>query len=283
MLPLVYVFERKAIYSEYNCLIGSLGIHTITERIAGNREGLHAAIRAFAQDVYGRLSPNQERYFLDKTPRYSVIAPELVKIFPEAKFIFLWRNPLALVASNVRSLMKGRFRSNRMEIDWQVGVPALIEAAQVLGPRGLHIRYEELVKDPKSHLQQIGKFLDIDDGPIVNSLEDIPRIEGGLGDPTGQKTYKGLSADSLKNYGADCAGWVRKRWIRKRLKSLPPAFFEYSGFPLASLLQELQSLPAFNTKFHWDLVDLPLNWMHCHFDLAAQHAKWRTRRFIPRN
>ncbi|MGF1448351.1 MAG: sulfotransferase [Opitutales bacterium] len=283
MLPLVYAFERRPIFSEYNCLIGGIGLQELTQRLPEKEEDVEAALRDFALGVYGKLAEGNTRFFLDKTPRYSTIAPSLVRIFPQAKFIFLWRNPLAVIASNVRSLWRNRFQTNRLEVDLQVGVPALLQAAETLGPRGVHVRYEELVQDPERHLGQIAQYLEVDAQPLLGSLENIPKMEGRLGDPTGQSRYAGLQAGSVANYADTCSGFLRKRWIKRCLRRLPDGFFERTGISREVLLQETRALPNFNAKLHVDCVDIPLNWMHCHFDLAPQHAKFRTRRFIPRN
>jgi len=50
--------------------------------------------------LYNRaLEVAGKRFFLDKTPRYYFIIPELKNVFPEAKFIILLRNPLAVLSS----------------------------------------------------------------------------------------------------------------------------------------------------------------------------------------
>ncbi len=283
MLPLVYAFERRPMFSEYNCLIGNIGLRELTQLLPEKEADVDACVRDFALKIYQKLSEGGSRYFLDKTPRYSVIAPSLVRLFPEAKFVFLWRNPLAVVASNARSFWKGRFRTNRMEVDLQVGIPALVEAAEVLGERAVHVRYEELVQAPEANLGIIAEYLGLDPEPLVSNLDNIPKIEGKLGDPTGQNMYSGLQAGSVSNYSKLCSGLLRKRWIRHHLKAFPEGFFEHTGISREDLLAQVRALPNFNAKLHMDCVDTVLNWLHCHLDLAAQNAKFRHRRFIPRN
>jgi hypothetical protein len=54
-------------------------------------------VHDFGIDLYTRAA-GEARYFLDKTPRYHYVVDDLFRVFPEAKTIFLWRNPLAIVA-----------------------------------------------------------------------------------------------------------------------------------------------------------------------------------------
>ena len=53
------------------------------------------------------LDTSGSRYFLDKTPRYYLIIPELIQTFPKAKFIILLRNPLAVLSSMVKTRARG--------------------------------------------------------------------------------------------------------------------------------------------------------------------------------
>jgi hypothetical protein len=70
----------------------------IAELPVGERQYLAAAGR-FAGDLYAGAASDQTRYFLDKTPPYHWVADELVETFPEGRFIFLWRPPLAVASS----------------------------------------------------------------------------------------------------------------------------------------------------------------------------------------
>ena len=47
----------------------------------------------------GALPGTGKGYFLDKTPRYYLVIPELYCTFPKAHYIFLLRNPVAVLCS----------------------------------------------------------------------------------------------------------------------------------------------------------------------------------------
>ena len=67
-----------------------------------------SALRGFALELYAKAAEPDATHFLDKTPRYHYIAPELFRLFPDAKVVFLWRNPLAVVASIVETWTQGQ-------------------------------------------------------------------------------------------------------------------------------------------------------------------------------
>jgi len=66
------------------------------------------AVRQMTLNLYGGVLQNSgKRYFLDKTPRYYYILPELYRTFPEAKYILLLRNPLAILCSIFNTFVQG--------------------------------------------------------------------------------------------------------------------------------------------------------------------------------
>ena len=69
-------------------------------------------------------------YFLDKTPPYAHFLPELAQTFPEAKFIALWRNPLAVVASIVETFCDGRWEPDRYPMSLYGALEALVSSTQ---------------------------------------------------------------------------------------------------------------------------------------------------------
>jgi len=125
-----------------------------------------AGARAFAGTVYNRrLSESKKKILVDKTPRYYLILPYLREVFPEAKYIALWRNPLDSAAS--------------MKKAWGFDIPKLLSEHQdhlacmdvVLGPRRilefvkenpervLALQYEKLVREPKNSMDGIFQWL----------------------------------------------------------------------------------------------------------------------------
>ena len=52
------------------------------------------ALQAYAHTMYGRILETQDKpFFLDKTPAYGLILPFIERVFPQAHFVVLTRNP----------------------------------------------------------------------------------------------------------------------------------------------------------------------------------------------
>jgi hypothetical protein len=118
-----------------------------------------AAMREAARVAYdANLNEKGKTVFLDKTPRYWQCIDFIDTVFPEAKYIFLLRDPLDIAASlkkswgiNVPRLMQ----SHEMDLylqDMIVGLDILHAFAETNKSSVLTLRYEDLVRDPAESL-----------------------------------------------------------------------------------------------------------------------------------
>ncbi|TMA36949.1 MAG: sulfotransferase, partial [Deltaproteobacteria bacterium] len=122
------------------------------------------ALRAYTDTMYERMLSTApgKRFFLDKTPAYALVLPFLVKLYPEARYVVLTRHPLAVLSSWVESFFDG---------DYQVAldhnpllaryVPALARMLRERPVPFVHVRYEELVREPEANFRRICEHLDI--------------------------------------------------------------------------------------------------------------------------
>lgn len=127
-----------------------------------------------------------KRYFLDKTPRYYHIIEDLLEVFPEARFIVLFRNPLAVLSSILKTWVKDDILALSEYRDDLVTAPGKMLGAVSEG-RGnvLKVNYEQLIKAPESELGRICGFLGIDySGKMLEYGERSDR-DWKFGDPVG--------------------------------------------------------------------------------------------------
>jgi len=82
----------------------------------------------FTVRLYARASKNETKYLLDKSPVYHLVVEQIIELFPEAKFIFLCRNPLSVISSLLRSWQNGRWNIYRHEYHLFMGLSNLISA-----------------------------------------------------------------------------------------------------------------------------------------------------------
>lgn len=119
------------------------------------------------------VNPKEEIIMIgDKNPLYSLYIHNILKLYPQAKFIHLCRD----YRDNILSFY------NVTEIDFQTKNAALLAYRwrfynkKILLAKEKHpnqfytIRYEDLVKEPEKHIHLICQFLDIDFKPEMLSF-----------------------------------------------------------------------------------------------------------------
>jgi hypothetical protein len=128
------------------------------------------------------LEESGKQYFLDKTPRYYFILQELQRVFPDAKYIILFRNPLAVLGSVLRTWVKGRLLGlYRFREDLLQAPNLLVQGVQDLDGQAIVTHYETLVNTPQNEVQRMCHWLNIEFVPRVvhYSRSDLPQWSFG--------------------------------------------------------------------------------------------------------
>lgn len=130
-------------------------------------EAYREGVRRMYSYLYERaLEGSGKRYFLDKTPLYYLIIPELYQVFSDARYIILLRNPLAVLNSFLTRWIKGNWLGlniHRRDLMW---APRLLRyGITLLGSQALVVHYEQLVADPLVESQKICAQLGLDFTP----------------------------------------------------------------------------------------------------------------------
>lgn len=122
------------------------------------------AVRYMAAYLYGRaLEVSGKRLFLDKTPRYYFVIPELLKVFPSARFIVLFRNPLSVLYSMMEAWTEptSSMLTRKVVPDLIEAPKLLVDGVAVLGSKATTVKYEELVADPESQIRRLCDALNV--------------------------------------------------------------------------------------------------------------------------
>jgi hypothetical protein len=246
MLPLLSLTRAEGTRADYWHESAAEAIGELVERLDGGYDGWKAELRGFAEGVYGRAATGAGKpgaaYFLDKTPRYHLLARELLELFPDARFVFLWRHPLAVVSSLLETFRAGRFEPYSFGVDLYAGVNGLHRAWAERDERCHGVRYEDLVAGPGAWEALYG-FLGLDWDPAA--VERLPAAtRSTYGDPTGIAAYDALSAEPLAKWRGFVRGPVRKRWARRYLEWIGPERMAAMGYDLAQALAEVDAAPG---------------------------------------
>jgi hypothetical protein len=155
------------------------------------------------RDRDGRPPPPQTRpRLLEKTPKNALRVPFLLRCFPEARFVFLYRDPRETLASMMEAWESGRFRTyprlpgwtgqrqwslllipgwrdlaplplgEIVARQWAVTMQTLLDdLEQAPRERWIAARYDAFVRDPSAEVGRICAAMDIAlDRPIGQAL-----------------------------------------------------------------------------------------------------------------
>jgi len=200
-----------------------------------------AALREFVLRLYDRAAPGPGRYFVDKTPRYHFVLPELFATFPDARYVFLWRNPLAIVASIVETWCGGKWNVDRWRGDL-LGLRGLVDASVTRGKGSISVRFEDLVGGLDDAWGKLFGSLDLEFDPAVLSGFEQVRLGGSLGDPTGVGTYGQISGEPIEKWRRTLGSPWRRRWCRRYLDRLGDDRLATMGYDPMQLRESLDAL-----------------------------------------
>jgi hypothetical protein len=256
-LLLRFLGDRSKIarYTSYRDRNVEMSMQDMRAEWDGFDDAYSKGVRNLILDIYEHLASGR-RYFIDKTPRYTLIADEIFNVFPDAKFLILWRHPLAVAASITSTFFKDVWQFDDFILDLTVGLDRLFEFSQTHADRVCAIRYEDLVSHQEETLVKVGQYLDLN-GLEAVVRESLPQGNGGrLGDPTGVKKYQKLSADSCDQWLQNYSNWYRINWAK-----------EYFQDPRAHWLNELgYTLPD-------EIVRAPKHWLEGFRERKLVHEK----------
>jgi len=264
--PLFLWFTRRPNWTEYwDFWSGALRRHsidpaTIPPDLKDLKTAIHTIYRAYAGGaIWGCKSPN-----------YYDCMQELHTMFPDARFIVIWRDPADVVRSALRAgqISYSWFNRRGMFHRALFGHRVLRSETQALirhGARVHQIQYEDMVKDTEGSMKQICAFLDLPFDPKMTSLtgSDHSAI-----DPAGQhkkvKSDRILAQDESEEILSDAQRHKLAAYIR-----LWQA--KYNGWPrIREPLDNRTNKPSlFERTLDWSIyrafrtLDTVRKWIYC--------------------
>ena len=255
LLPLILATKKEGTLTKYSHLASYRGINDMINNLPDKKNEYYKYLNEFSSNIYNALSKNDSIYFLDKTPRYVWVIPEIAKIFPEAKFVFLFRNPVQIYASILTTFSNNRFNKiyafYRNMID---GNDLLSNGYNLLKSNSYKVNYEELILNPESTIKGLTNFLQLEfEEDLSKSFKD-QFVKGGSKDPTGINMYEKIDVSPLEKWQELFNTKFRKRLIRKHTENLNEETLHIQGYSKKKILKEIRQLKT-NGKYNL-LVDI---------------------------
>jgi Sulfotransferase family len=282
LLPFLYTLRDRGTYAEYEHSLATRAIGEFIEVLPEGRQEYLSEMRKFVLRLYARAAFSGARYFLDKTPRYDLIVQDIIDLFPEGKFIFLWRNPLSVAASLIETpwggwgaRRGGRWNLYRFKTDLYDGLENLIGAYQRYSTVAHALRYEDLVASPTQELTRVLDYMDLPFDPAALNNFGMVELPGGYKDPTGIQLYKQVSREPLGKWKQTLANPIRRTWCRRYLRWIGAERLRTMGYSLEELLAELDSIPTSSQQLASDALRAGYGLAHALFEPAIFKDKLR--------
>lgn len=257
LLPSLYALREPGVRTEYDHVTLVKGVTGFAKAyLPGGLDDYLAAQRELALRLYAGAAGGKP-YFLDKTPRYSHIASELMTVFPEGKFLFLWRHPLAIAASIIETFGGGKWNiKGPFSADLYRGLPNLADVYAREHERGHALRYEDLLADPVASVKSVLDYLELPhDETITTRFAELPMRNPDFWDPTGTVEYEAISREPLDKWKTTMATAVRRRWCMRYLERLGDTRLDIMGYDAAALRAQTNELPSSARYAFSDLLE----------------------------
>lgn len=276
LLPQIYALKKNGAISEYGHQTMCSAISDFHTNLPNGKQDYIERLRYFMLSLYQCASGRQATHFVDKTPRYSLIVREIIDLFPNGKFIFLWRNPLAIIASMLDLWGKNRSSIYGCKYDLYQGLPNLIQASKDYSDRIYVVQYEQLLKNIETEMKGVMQYLELPFNPDAFSSFQKVQLKGGMGDPVGSKKYKKISQEPLDKWKKTLANPVRRLWAKKYLEWLGENRLETMGYNIDVLKAELAETPIKLKNTAGDIMRFSfgnLSYRHRYFMLKSSPDK----------
>ena len=250
--PLAHLgYYDKVERAPYDPIISQRAAQTLVPSLPRQEEDYLEALRACTDSLYAKLlAPTGSSLLLDKTPAYALVLDFLTKLYPDAKYVVLTRNPMAVWSSFVDSFFDGDHEvAHAHNPVLERYLPAIGRFLREAPVPYIHLRYEEVVRDPEAQARRLCEHLSIgfepgmvDYGAQPGGRTETPR---GLGDPIGAARPSRPTTGSLDKWTNVLEGRPDKvlqcQQILARLQDDDLASW---GFARNDLAEQLAAIPG---------------------------------------
>ncbi len=244
LLPLILGYGDGHVFASYQQRHLHQAFNDFLAQLPDGVEAHRAAVRNFAGTLYERAAGPRQPFFLDKTPRYHLIATEILKTFPESPAILLWRHPLAVGASAMNTWCRGRWNLYHYRVDLYHGIRALLAAQEAFPERLLVIRYEDLTAHPERQLAKVFEHIGVPAEPEATRRFADVALDGQMGDPADTAPRRDIAADPKTPWPEAFATPLRRAWARRYLRWLGRERLALMGYKLDASLDQLAATPV---------------------------------------
>lgn len=276
LLPFLSTLDDKNVYASYGHRATVQAINDFSTSLNGGVDAYLAKLRTFATDLYDNAAHVKPGacFFLDKTPRYHLYADKIIRLFEGAKFIFLWRNPLAVIASIIDTFGRGHWQLYDYKVDLFSGLDSLTKTCEANRHLVHSLRFEDLIAKPVDEYTRLSEYLGSTLNPDTLTRFHTTSLAGHMGDAVGSQRYQRLSAEPLDKWKMTLSNPLRKSWARRYLGWIGRERLSTMGYDFTELNENLDTTPLSSRFILSDSIRLVYGALNCAFELRIMKHKF---------
>lgn len=279
LLPLLHLDRSTDVMATFDQRYTAMAVQDFVTSLPGGRATYETELAGLATSLYHAAAGDGVRFHLDKTPKYHLIAHEIARMFPDAPIVVLWRNPLSVIASIMKTWGGGRWNLADFRIDIDEGLQTLVELVQQQPDRVIQVRYEDLVGTAEATIEAVFERLGLEpDQSVLERFGELG-LEGRIQDPNvSTEAFKTMRSDRTEMWKEVLANPIRKRWAARYLRSLGRERLAVMGYDLDELLGEVEALKSTTAFLKSDLFAIPFDLASRLFEVQLFQHKFRSAR-----
>ena len=245
----LFALREHGLATDYDPMLARRAVNEFLRHLPDGEDAYWEAVQRMLSALYSRaLDGSGKSIFLDKTPRYYFIIPELRRVFPRARFVFLLRNPLAVLSSILDTWIKGEdpLQLRAFRHDLMVAPRLLMEGVRSCGPNAIVVRYEDLTSKPTEEIRRLCASLDISFHPRMTKYGATTGEERWLyGDQGTVNRETGPLMVPPTRWRSTLKQSLRwEAWARSYVEAMGPGLVRELGYDYDQLTADLPVRPA---------------------------------------
>ena len=253
----LFGLRETGLAADYSAKLALIGVRDFLSQLPEGEDAYWEAVRRMLGHLYSRaLQESGKQFFLDKTPRYTMILPELRRVFPNAHFLFLVRNPIAVLASIIETWAPDDCVEciRPFRTDLTLAPARILEASRHPHGSSIVVHYEDLAAEPARIVRQICGHLRIPFEPamIEYGKSDTGRKRFRYGDIATLNRNSRPVASRIARWKRTLSSPLRKAWAHGCLQSLGAATVNELGYDFDKLAAAFPAQAGFEGA--WDEI-----------------------------
>ncbi|WP_118830242.1 sulfotransferase family protein [Salinibacter ruber] len=245
------------VYADYDHSIAAEAFSNFFRNFPDGKKTYLNAVNHASKKMYKKAS--DKPFFVDKTPRYSLICDEIINAFPNSKYIFLWRHPLSVVASISNTWGNGSWNPNRYKSDVYRGLKSLVECYSENEKKSFCLKYENLTSQPEKEIEKLLSYvgLEYDSKKIIENFYNEKgwnKKYNEMGDPTlNSENLRKIVKKGEYEWVKEIKNILRKKWAKKYIKWIGKNRMQAMGYKFEKTCSKIEECNIGTSKFFDDL------------------------------